>query len=426
LAQATCQARATPRTAKVRERLTMEMAVLLAALGVSVVSGTMLSETCARPEKMLPATMGCRERGWLLDKAHASECLCNATSSGSPESQRMQPPGLSQLGGTELFAEPGAWLISGFLADAEADHLLSLAPANSSKDWGPCSYELEGTHCALVQVDPDDEHVRAVFAKVEVLWGVKMPVSPRGVWLPMLHYAPGTSAVGAHSDRYQATDGKPSDDGPDVSMVFYLSNTPERTARTVFPTKQVKVQPRRGSVLTWMNVDFSTGLAHPDAVHAVEAVPKDSPDRYALSIPVKLFDLETGCWHPRVRMDYRSQGTTSAKNKVIVAGWMPATTTTTTTASTTTATTITTSTTTATTTTTTATTTTTSTTTATTTTTPTTTATTTATSTTTTTTTTSTLAVENVGRPTSTWSGVVLAATMLLRLLQFASEASWW
>ncbi|CAE8630420.1 unnamed protein product [Polarella glacialis] len=268
------------------------------------------------------------------------------------EQERVVPPGLERFRGCELHHEPGAWLLPDFLHESLADHILSLAPSTSSDAWGSCPgsvhYGVRGKRCAHVEVNSSKVEVKRLFEQIEQLWGITMPrPNSELVWLPMLHYAPGTTAIAAHADKYVSADGT-SDGGPDVSLVIYLTDTPAGTAQTTFPNTGVEVQPRKGTVLTWLNVDARTGLPHRNALPAWEPVPLYSPDRIALCIPVRLFD-KSGAKRPHVRTDLKSEVSNPDENVIMVAGWAPPptiteTTTTTTTATATTATTTSTST----------------------------------------------------------------------------------
>ncbi|CAE8605103.1 unnamed protein product, partial [Polarella glacialis] len=243
-------------------------------------------------------------------KSSATQTQMCGKRDGESEQERVVPPALERFSGSELHHEPGAWLPPDFLDESLVDHIFSLAPSKSSDAWGSCSgsvhYEVSGKRCAHVEVNSSSVHVKRFFEQIEHLWGITMPRPNRElVWLPMLHYAPGTTAIGAHADKYVSADGA-SDGGPDVSLFVYLTDTPAGTAQTTFPNSGVEVQPRKGAVLTWLNVDARTGLLHRNAVHAVEPVPLYSPVRIALCIPVKLFD-EGGAKRPHVLIDSKAR-----------------------------------------------------------------------------------------------------------------------
>jgi hypothetical protein len=90
-----------------------------------------------------------------------------------------------------------------------------------------------------------------------------------------------TRAGSAHSLLHQDLDGIDPTSGKmsTVSAIIYLT---DGGAGTYFPGTDLLVIPKKGSILTWLNVN-PDGSSRGSAMHAVQAAAKDDPDRVILS-----------------------------------------------------------------------------------------------------------------------------------------------
>jgi len=71
-----------------------------------------------------------------------------------------------------------------------------------------------------------------------------------------------------------------------VTLVLYLTDAAAPSGQTYFPAAGVTVAPRRGTVLSFANVD-ATGAPDAKAKHGVSRVAADAPsDRFVVQIPI--------------------------------------------------------------------------------------------------------------------------------------------
>jgi hypothetical protein len=181
-----------------------------------------------------------------------------------------------------LSSSPSIWLSHDFLSAAAISHLVSKVPKDETA-YSPCigqTDEFDSKRCTHVPV-AGDEILEAALAKIEHAWD--MDVSKlRAGGLPIIRYLPGAPQVGKHGDedRHGVV--------PNATLVMYLTKPSggAEGGRTVFPEADVVVTPRRGSVLSFQNVD-EAGAPHAKAKHLVSAVPADAAgDRLVVQIPI--------------------------------------------------------------------------------------------------------------------------------------------
>ena len=188
-------------------------------------------------------------------------------------------------GATRLSASPNIWLTHDFLSPQTVAHMIANVPKDEAK-YSPCIGqvdEFDSKRCTLLPV-ADDDVLEAALDKIGHTWDIDVTALKKG-GLPIIRYLPGAPAVGKHGDedRHGVV--------PNATLVMYLTAS-DRTAdgptgQTIFPEADVAVTPRRGSVLSFQNVD-ETGARHPNGKHLVSAVPKDAAgDRLVVQIPIK-------------------------------------------------------------------------------------------------------------------------------------------
>lgn len=182
---------------------------------------------------------------------------------------------------TRLHATQPIWLSEGFLSSARVEQIVARLKAEPEDAWQPCigqTTQFASKKCMLLPVG-GDQALHAALSKIEAAWDVD--VSPlREAGLPIIRYVPGAPSVGVHGDR------SASGLVPNATLVVYLTDDEYGSGQTFFPNVGVKVNPLRGSILSFTNVDAA---GEPDAgsKHGVESVsPKASSDRIVVQIPI--------------------------------------------------------------------------------------------------------------------------------------------
>ena len=138
----------------------------------------------------------------------------------------------------------GIWLFEDFLSERQLKRIQELAPASDSARWEPCSGTAHHTislkRCTHVAVG-DDPETQAFLRKLDHTFGVEATQTVE--LLPLVMYLPGADATRAHVDYFV------NGSVPDMSLLFYLTPTPEGTGRTQFPNVGLNVQPIPGALL---------------------------------------------------------------------------------------------------------------------------------------------------------------------------------
>jgi hypothetical protein len=177
----------------------------------------------------------------------------------------------------------GLELTSDLLSSKAVYHLVNKIKAISEAQWSPCigqTQEFSYKRCAFVSA-ADDEVVSAVIDTIGEAYDVDTSLLEKG-GLPVIRYLPGGGAVGVHGDI--GADGKV----PEKTVVVYLTSALSDTdGTTFFPELDVRIAPKAGDALSFVNVD-ADGKADPKMNHGVSGVdPKAGRDRLVLQIPIR-------------------------------------------------------------------------------------------------------------------------------------------
>ena len=123
-----------------------------------------------------------------------------------------------------------------------------------------CQGPFENTDC---RHETEEEHgvfVEAVLQKVKDVWSADMEMYP---YIEFQVSTGSTPPILLHEDTAA------------ITMMLYLS---DGGAKTVFPKPNVAIEPKKGTLSLWLNVD---GESRPNvnAFHAVQAHPDHSGER---------------------------------------------------------------------------------------------------------------------------------------------------
>ena len=184
----------------------------------------------------------------------------------------------------QLHAEPNIWLAHGFLSDSSVSHVLSRLPKDESA-YTPCIGQVEeysSKRCTFLPV-VGDSVIETVVAKIQAAWKIDTSALTKS-GLPVIRYLPGAPPVGVHGDI--GANGLV----PNATLVLYLTDSEQSSGQTYFPSigpeGGVQVTPRRGSILSFQNVD-GRGHPNPKVRHGVRAVSANaSSDRFVVQIPI--------------------------------------------------------------------------------------------------------------------------------------------
>ena len=184
--------------------------------------------------------------------------------------------------GERLSESPAIWLTDNVVGADAVERLVETLPTDEAR-WRPCIgqvAEFASKRCTLVGV-AGDAVLESAVASLERHYSIDASAL-RAEGLPIIRYLPGAPAVGVHGD-VGATGLV-----PNMTLVLYLTDGGEGVGgQTFFPDAGVAVAPRRGAVLSFMNVDTATGAPDPAARHGVSAVKAEARgDRLVVQIPV--------------------------------------------------------------------------------------------------------------------------------------------
>ena len=149
----------------------------------------------------------------------------------------------------KLHPTQSVWQTHGVLSDSAVAHVLGKLPNDETGLWHPCVGQVAqfaSKRCTLLPVKGDIV-LHAALASIEAAWGADLGALHAG-GLPIIRYLPGAPAVGVHGDRGA------SGLVPNATLVVYLTDGEAGSGETVFPALGLKVSPKRGSVLSFMNV----------------------------------------------------------------------------------------------------------------------------------------------------------------------------
>jgi len=157
--------------------------------------------------------------------------------------------------------------------------MLARLPATEGA-WEPCIGQVDefaSKRCTLLPVAAD-KVLEDTIARIGEQWDIDTSLLQKG--LPVIRYLPGAPPVGVHGDKGA------SGLVPNATLVLYLTDGEGASGQTFFPEAGVEVTPRRGSILSWMNIN-AEGVPDPAAKHGVRAVSKQSSgDRFVVQIPI--------------------------------------------------------------------------------------------------------------------------------------------
>lgn len=183
--------------------------------------------------------------------------------------------------GERLSHSPAIWLTEDVVSVDAVERLVGALPKDEAR-WHPCIgqvAEFASKRCTLLGV-AGDAVLEAAVASLERHHSIDASAL-RAEGLPIIRYLPGAPPVGVHGD-VGATGLV-----PNMTLVLYLTDGGEGVGgETFFPDAGVAVTPRRGAVLSFVNVD-AAGSPEPAARHGVGAVAAEARgDRLVVQIPV--------------------------------------------------------------------------------------------------------------------------------------------
>jgi len=197
--------------------------------------------------------------------------------------------------GKRLHENYPIYLTPDVLSNRSVEHLISLLPSGNSLSWTPCvgqRLEFMSKRCTLLNIT-GDEILEAALATISSTWNIDTSRLAAG-GLPIIRYLPGSPAVGVHGDKGA------SGYVPNATIVLYLTdggdgavshggegeNKHPTAGQTHFPNLGISVTPKRGSALSFVNLDVH-GVPHPAGRHGVAAIPSSAKgDRLVVQIPI--------------------------------------------------------------------------------------------------------------------------------------------
>lgn len=208
-----------------------------------------------------------------------SSIILLASALAAPHGSELGAPTLERA--RRLRDSPAIWLAQDVLSNATVQHVLKSLPTSESR-WSPCigqTQEFASKRCTLLAV-AGDPTLEAAIKTVGAAYDVDVARLLSG-GLPIIRYLPGGAAVGVHGD-IGATGLV-----PNATLVLYLTDGGEELGgATFFPSADLQVTPRRGSVLSFTNLD-AWGQPSAEAVHGVTALSsRATRDRLVVQIPL--------------------------------------------------------------------------------------------------------------------------------------------